>query len=458
MTTLASIRNGSNLLDPTQKVELLDRISASSELKRAARLREFLSYVVHRSIEDEHAPISENEIGVHVFGRLQNYDTAVDNIVRVNASELRKRLAAYFSSEGLHEPVVIEIPRGSYTPQFNPKQAELLPSEPRLLDTPKPIEQPIPASEPDRARSEPVRGLSVVWKWLIGIGAAVLLVLAGACLYLLQQNRALNHAMYSWKSQPALDSFWSGIIESPRQTDVVVADTSFALVQDVLKKQISLNDYLNRNYVQQIQSSDLAPELKSDLQVVATRSNGSLGDFRVAQKIQALDPLLGKTRLQFAREFRPSSIRSDNVILIGSSHSNPWSNLFEDRLNFTLDYDPQSNEMLVKNRHPQSGESTVYVVPVDPNRSNGYSVISYFPNQNRTAEVLLIAGTTSEATEAAGDFLTSEESLQHFMERLHVRQLPYFEAVLRTTKLVGTPLSAEVIAYRTLPDKPLDKP
>jgi hypothetical protein len=452
LTTLSSIRNGPNLLDRTQRSELLERISASSELKRAARLREFLTYVVQRSIEDEHVQVSENEIGVHVFGRPENYDTAIDNIVRVNASELRKRLAVFFASEGAREPVLIEIPRGSYTPHFSPR-----PPEPPPI-TPQPIERSPAASLSEPAGAEPAPSLPGVSKWVIGACAVAFLVLTGVCIYLLQQNRALTHAIYSWKSQPALGPFWSNIIDSPRQTDVVLADTSFALVQDMLKKQISLNDYLNRSYVQQIQSSDLSPEVKADLQVLATRSNGSLGDFRVAQKILALDPASDRVRLQFAREFRPPSLKSDNVILIGSSHSNPWSSVFEDRLNFTLDYDPQSNEMLVRNRHPQTGESPVYIVPVDPDRSNGYSVISYLPNQSRTAEVLLIAGTTSEATEAAGDFLTSEESLRQFKERLHLPRLPYFEAVLRTTKLVGTPLSAEVIAYRILPDRLVDKP
>jgi hypothetical protein len=33
--------------------------------------------------------------------------------------------------------------------------------------------------------------------------------------------------------------------------------------------------------------------------------------------------------------------------------------------------------------------------------------------------------------------------------------MPYFEILLKTTKLAGTPLAAEVIAYRTFPERPL---
>lgn len=142
------------------------------------------------------------------------------------------------------------------------------------------------------------------------------------------------------------------------------------------------------------------------------------------------------------------------MILIGSSRSNPWCKLFEDRLNFTLDYDPELNEMMVRNRHPRPGESSVYVTPVDPSNSAGFSVIDYIPNDDHSADVLMVGGTTSEATEAAGDFLTSEDSLRHFQDRLGVSTLPYFEVLLKTTKLVGTPLAAEVIAYRTFPGHP----
>jgi hypothetical protein len=87
--------------------------------------------------------------------------------------------------------------------------------------------------------------------------------------------------------------------------------------------------------------------------------------------------------------------------------------------------------------------------------STGLSVIDYLPNNDHSADVLIVAGTSAEATEAAGDFLTSEESLHRFQNKLQVRTLPYFEVLLKTTKVAGTPLAAEVIAYRTLPDAPV---
>jgi len=449
---ISSTTNEPDVLDHAHRAALLDRICSSVELRRATRLREFLRYVGQRSLEGDHVQVSEQEIGIHVFGRSADYDTGIDNIVRVNASELRKRITAYFASEGLHETLLLEIPRGNYTPRFR-----LRPAEAEAVAEPLPASAPVLAPPAQVSPSASEEALPTRSSRLPLIAASMLiLALAAVCFYFVQENRAMRRQLYGWETQPALGSFWSGILESSRQTDVVVADTSFALVEDVLGKRISLNDYLNRAYVQQIKDSDLSPALKTDLQVIASRSNGSLGDFRVAQKILHFDPLSNRMHLQFARDYRPGAIKTDNIVLIGSSRSNPWVSLFEGRLNFTLDFDPALNEMMVRNRQPQPGESATYVAPVDPNGASGYSVIDFIPNQNRTADVVIIAGTTSEATEAAGDFLTSEESMRILQQKLQVGTFPYFEVLLKTTKLVGTPLSAEVITFRKLPDVRLD--
>jgi len=96
-----------------------------------------------------------------------------------------------------------------------------------------------------------------------------------------------------------------------------------------------------------------------------------------------------------------------------------------------------------------SSPSSMYPVPVNP-YGLGYSIIAYLPNPSHTADALIIAGTDSQATDAAGESLTSEGSLSGFLNRLHTKPFPHFELLLKTTRLSGTPFNAEVIAYRTL--------
>src|SRR5436309_1572483 len=97
---------------------LIERVAASRYINRSARLRDLLLYLTTRVLEEDVEEIHEQEVGHRVFGRRPDYDTGTDNIVRVHASMLRKRLEQYFAEEGAHEPLIVEIPKGNYAPLF----------------------------------------------------------------------------------------------------------------------------------------------------------------------------------------------------------------------------------------------------------------------------------------------------------------------------------------------------
>src|ERR1700722_5334805 len=98
--------------------DLVARVLASNQLNKSARLKELFQHLCTRVLDDEILEIHEMELGHHVFGRPPRYDSAADNIVRVHASLLRKRLAEYFLTEGRDEKFRIFIPRGNYAPIF----------------------------------------------------------------------------------------------------------------------------------------------------------------------------------------------------------------------------------------------------------------------------------------------------------------------------------------------------
>jgi hypothetical protein len=77
-------------------------------------------------------------------------------------------------------------------------------------------------------------------------------------------------------------------------------------------------------------------------------------------------------------------------------------------------------------------------------------VVAYLPNPDHDGKVLLLEGTSSEATEAAGDFLLSDK-FSAFHQMLHTTGLPYFEVLLKTSQVRGTPLTVTIEAYRTYP-------
>src|ERR1700675_4649473 len=97
---------------------LLQRVLWSRLIEKSVRIRDLLVYVSDRLLQDPAAEIHEQEIGHKVFGRDADYDTGADNIVRVTASQARKKLEQYFASEGAGEPIILEIPKGQYAPVF----------------------------------------------------------------------------------------------------------------------------------------------------------------------------------------------------------------------------------------------------------------------------------------------------------------------------------------------------
>jgi len=424
------------------RVALLERVAGSLHFKRAIRLREFLLYVGRHSIEDETAVIHEQDVGTAVFGRQRGYDTGLDNIVRVNATELRKRLELYFTTEGTNESLVLEIPRGSYTPVFRPRTvaADTLKPETTEVAQPAEPEKPVGTEISIPAISS---GRKNYLPWTVAT------LLLAACTYLYWQNTRMQSELTPWKSTPALRTFWAQFFDSDQPTDVVVADTSFALAEDFASRKVSLGDYLNYNYKRLMEESDISQDRRADLGYVLERNNGSIGDFIVAKRILGLDPTATTLQLKFAREYSPEEIKTDSVILVGSEQSNPWVELFADRLNFSMQYDTEMHRPFIRNLHPEPGEQEFYNHPSDLPRREGYSIIAFLPDLSRNGNALIIEGTDSQATRSAGEFITNGASLEALRNKLGGgKGFPYFEVLLHNMQITGTPLRSEILAFR----------
>src|SRR4051794_36737381 len=128
---------------------LLQRVLWSRYLEKAGRIRELLTYVCEASFASPTADIHEQEIGEQVFGKPVGYETTQDNIVRVTASQARKKLEQYFAAEGATESIVLEIPKGQYMPVFRERR-------------PEPVAAPLANAPPDRKPLFILAGLCVV--------------------------------------------------------------------------------------------------------------------------------------------------------------------------------------------------------------------------------------------------------------------------------------------------------
>lgn len=96
----------------------VDRILATRDFADFPRSAAFLRYVVEQTLAGRGAELKESVIGLEVFGRQAGYNPKSDSIVRTQARRVRERLHEYYSGEGKDDPVRIEIPKGTYIPEF----------------------------------------------------------------------------------------------------------------------------------------------------------------------------------------------------------------------------------------------------------------------------------------------------------------------------------------------------
>jgi hypothetical protein len=458
------VEDETSVLESNPHWKLAERVARSPALYRATQLREMLLFIVRQSILNPEEPIHEFDIAHQVLGRRSDFNPLDDNIVRVQMAHLRKKLEHHFSTDGKREDVVITVALGSYRPVFSPR-LHFAPSPPTVDDSE-------PGRKEDRSAIAEVSGDPLPSRiaearqhatlvssrrrgiWLSVAAALVILSLALACLVLwlrLNDSRqtltAARLSLAPWKSQPSAP-LWSNFFDTSHDTDVVLSDDSYLLIEQISKQSTPFYSYLNRTYLDPSQTNSLSPETRFIQRMIATKTLGNTSEFKLAQRILALDPLAKNVHLFGARQYMPALVKQDNAILIGGRVSNPWVEIFEGRLNFVENTKFEGfGVTTVTNRVPAPGEQALYA----STDSVGYCVVAFLPNPGQDRKVLLIEGTSAEATEAAGDFLAGEQ-FSAFRGMLHASNLPYFEVLLKTSQVRGTPLTVTIVAYRVYPN------
>ena len=119
-----------------------------------------------------------------VLGRPPNYDTSHDTLVRVQISQLRKKLQEYFASEGRDEPFVLEIPKGNYLPVLRPRETEAA----ECLEEIPP---------PTRARGK---------RALVGV-----LIVSAAMAAVWPAILVTRHLAWRTSTRPTVEAFWSQV-------------------------------------------------------------------------------------------------------------------------------------------------------------------------------------------------------------------------------------------------------
>lgn len=386
---------------------LIARLISSRYFNKSARLQELLLYLTERALEVDE--IHEQEVGASLFGRPANYDTASDNIVRVHASMLRKRLEQYFSQEGASEPVIIELPKGNYAPVFQ-KRREREPVSPIVLEQ---------AVQIEHSR-----------RWTVPVLAALLAGFVCSTAWLLWKRPIAPDPRQT--ARPTVDLFWSQIFRAGRSADIVLDDAAVGLYQDLTGRSLTLSEYFDRDYLRRLPSTAAAAKIDEQLasSVVLRRATSYSGVSFIWKLAESAPPDFRRATLHFAREYSFRDLKANNALLVGNSKTNPWIEPFEQKLGLRWEDDSKSGVFFPKDLW-NSGAP----IPPATEAREGYFGVALVPNLGGNGSVLIVSGSGGSAINAGVDFLSSEGSMAEIRRKLPggSKEFPMFEALIKVT-------------------------
>ena len=389
---------------------LVERVASSRYVNRSARLRDMLLYLADRVLDEDAGEIHEQEVGHRVFGRPADYDTASDNIVRVHASMLRKRLEQYFAAEGAAEPLRLEIPKGNYAPVFHGRQGAEAP------------------------REAPPRGLERS-DWRVRALASLALLFAGSTAFLLVRAPGSRTAQARDARGATVRQFWSQIFQPDRTTDIVLDDAAVGLYQELSGKSFSLSDYFGRSYLRGLSG-------EGDNMVLRRQSSAATIGFLWKLPAEENRP----RNLRFARDYTFRELKADNAVLLGNARSNPWIQAFESRIAVHWQFDQSAGVYYPAD----SATGKSYRTASAGAAHEGYFSVALLPNLGATGSVLIVGGTGGSAVNAGADFLEDESAMAELRRRLpgNDRAFPFFETLVRVKGRSAAPEEDAIVIAR----------
>jgi hypothetical protein len=385
-------------LSPVDEAKIratLDRVLASPAFRKSEQCCKFLRYVVEHHGE----PLKERQIGVDVFGRAANYDTAEDPVVRVRATEVRKRLAQYASDSAPAGDVRFEIPAGAYHVEFH---------------------WPVAIGEISR---------SLRWQWRVAILAVVLAV-----------------AAFGWwfrQGVGPIDRFWAPAVESGKPVLIYCGQpVVYFLSRDVHEKYPPA-DRQRGSYVLKLDPDavlhgrDIIP-VTGQFVGIGNSHTAALLAVLLAQKRKAVE-------LRYADDLSFGDLRASPSVLIGA-FSNLYTLEMQDRLRFV--FEQENGARRIRDRSDGRTWSLANLAP-DGGTPEDYAVVSRLFESGTGQLLITAAGITQYGTRAAGEFLTSPALIAQAVLRTHA-DWPHrnFQVLLHTTIYRGSPAAPEIVAVQ----------
>jgi hypothetical protein len=404
-----------------QCFQQIERITKSHSLHSSESLCRLLRYLAEHSVDHPGVAPKEYQIATEVLGRPAGFDPQSDSTVRVQAGRLRVKLAEYYNHEGANDPILVEIPKGSYVLSF------------QLRGKPDAV---IPQAGPHLEIAEKKPAVQTSTRgWVIAV--AFLLVLLAVSLvtsaFLLSRDRVQPSATQAVPA--AYQLFWSRFLTGPQEPLVVFSNGSF-----VGRPETGMR-YFNP-----------ASDSGSFVLDHYTGVGEVLAIHQLDRVFFMLNRPLGVKR---GALFTLDDAKNNDLIFVGSPSENltlldiPGTREFIFK---RLDSGPRKGDLAVINVHPQKGEPKDFLAtPANQPTVEDYAVVALLPGLDPSRSILILAGNSTFGTQAAVEYVCREDSIKDLLRRLNVSKaadLKPFEALLRVKIAHGVPVVEDLVALR----------
>jgi hypothetical protein len=400
----------------------VDKLINSHSLHSSESLCKLLRYLAEHSLDHPGVALKEYQIATEVLGRPAGFDPQSDSTVRVQAGRLRVKLAEYYAQEGPDDPVVVELPKGSYALTFH-------------LRAPKVGVQPLSPTltyEPGSKKDAPD---TTRRNWAIAVLVLSVLLAASVVTIAALLERTRTQAASSPTAPRAYRIFWSRFVAAPQPPWVIFSNADF-----VGRQQTNMH-YFN-------------PSTDSR-QAILDHYTG-VGEVLAIHELDRVFGILNRQlRVKRGALFSLDDVRNNDLIFIGS----PAENLTLLEIPGTQEFvfqrvnsGSRAGDVEVINVHPEAGESQIFLAsPSSQSVNEDYAIVGLMPGLDPARSMLILAGTTTVGTQAAAEYVCREDSLTELLLRLGVSktgEIQPFEALLHVKVTHGVPVITDLVAVR----------
>lgn len=369
----------------------IQRILQSKAFRTSEVHRNLLNYLAEKSLSGDAENLKEYTVGLDVFAKPSSYDPRQESTVRMHVARLRQKLSEYYRTEGLEDPILVDLPKGGFRVTFESRQ------------TAAPIVEPEAVGEISKS-AQPSR------YWFEAILVAALLVAAGAAIYFGAKLWQVQNAVpaRAVNVTPELRQLWEPLIDSNRPLIVAV--------------------------------STARPESSS--------AGAASGVFRLGEFLGSL-----KTNVQvlLSDQIEAPEVAMGNVVFLGRMVENRQMQAMSEGRPFTLDAQGIHNAQPLAGEPALFADR----LPSDPSDTEeSYALISRVPGLYGNGQVLYLSGNRVASITGGVQAFTDSQFAQTLVAKMKDAsgKLPaFYQVVLRVRSMDDMPIDIQYVVHRALP-------